>query len=74
MEKTIKITTRETQTATATYTCAQGKDENHALASAVTAALNPVSPIEFNHEEKKIYVYNGEGTVSEYASYAVEGE
>ena len=74
MKKTVIITTTKEIKITAAYTCAQGKDENQALASAVTAALNPVSPIEFNHEEKKIYVYNGDGTVSEYASYAVEGK
>lgn len=74
MKKTVTITTTKETKTTAAYTCSQGKDENQALASAVTAALNPVSPIEFNHEEKKIYIYNGDGTVSEYASYMVEGE
>jgi hypothetical protein len=73
MKKTVTITTTR-ETKTTTYTSAQGKDENQALASAVTAALNPVSPIELNHEEKKIYIYNGDGTVSEYDSYAVEGK
>lgn len=57
MKKTVIITTTKETKTTATYTSAQGKDENHALASAVTAALNPVSPIELNHEEKKIYIY-----------------
>lgn len=74
MKKTITVTTTRGTKTTATYTSAQGKDENQALASAVTAALNPVSTIEFNHQEKKIYVYNGDGTVSEYASYTVEGK
>lgn len=74
MKKTVIITTTKETKTTATYTSAQGKDENQALASAVTAALNPVSPLEFNHEEKKIYIYNGDGTVSEYGSYTVEGE
>lgn len=74
MKKTVIITTTKETKTTATYTSAQGKDENQALASAATAALNPVSPIEFNHEEKKIYIYNGDGTVSEYGSYTVEGE
>lgn len=74
MKKTVTVTTTRGIQATTAYTSAQGKDENHALASAVTAALNPASPIEFNHEEKKIYIYNGDGTVSEYASYAVEGK
>lgn len=73
MKKTVIITTTK-ETKTTTYTSTQGKDENQALASAATAALNPVSPIEFNHEEKKIYIYNGDGTVSEYGSYTVEGE
>nr|DAM47574.1 MAG TPA: hypothetical protein [Caudoviricetes sp.] len=74
MKKTVIITTTKETKTTATYTSAQDKDENHALASAATAALNPVSPIEFNHEEKKIYIYNGDGTVSKYGSYTVEGE
>ena len=74
MKKTVTVTTTRGTRTTANYTSAQGKDENHALASAATAALNPVSPIEFNHEEKKIYIYNGAGTVSEYGSYTVEAE
>lgn len=74
MKKTVTATTTSGTKITTAYTCAQGKDENQALASAVTAALNPVSPIEFNHEEEKIYIYNGDGTVSEYGSYTVEVE
>ena len=74
MKKTVKVTTTKGTKTTTAYTSAQGKDENQALASAVTAELKPVSPIEFNHEEKKIYIYNGDGTVSEYGSYTVEAE
>ena len=74
MKKTVTITTTKETKITAAYTCVHMGDENQALASAATAALNPVSPIEFNHEEKKIYIYNGDGTVSEYGSYTVEGE